>query len=120
MQFKKKKAIYLQISDYVCERILLKEWTAEEKIPSIREIAVSLEVNPNTVTRTYTHLEEQGVISMHRGVGFFVTTNAFKTVLDLKKQEFFDENLPQIFRMMELLDISAQDLTKLYKERKKR
>ena len=53
------QAIYLQIADYVCEKVLLKEWLAEDKIPSVRELAVQLEVNPNTVARTYEFLKQQ-------------------------------------------------------------
>ncbi|HRN58369.1 MAG TPA: GntR family transcriptional regulator, partial [Agriterribacter sp.] len=52
MQFKDSQSIYLQIADYVCEKILLGEWKAEQRIPSVRELAVQLEVNPNTVMHT--------------------------------------------------------------------
>jgi len=46
MQFKESQAIYLQIADYVCEQVLLKEWKTDQRIPSVRELAVQLEVNP--------------------------------------------------------------------------
>jgi DNA-binding transcriptional regulator YhcF (GntR family) len=62
MQFRESQAIYLQIADYVCEKIMLKEWKAEERIPSVRELAVQLEVNPNTVMRTYEFLQQQEII----------------------------------------------------------
>lgn len=116
MEFKSKKAIYLQIADYVCETILKKEWIEDQKIQSIREIAMMLEVNPNTVTRTYSYLEEQGIIKMQRGVGYFVTKNAVKIILELKKQEFFNEDLPTLFRMMQLMDISIEEITKIYNQ----
>lgn len=114
MEFKSKKAIYLQIADYVCETILRKEWKINEKIPSIREIATTLEVNPNTVTRTYSYLEEQGVIKMQRGVGYFVTENALEIILSLKKQEFFNEDLPRLFHLMKLMNIDISEINKLY------
>lgn len=114
MEFKSKKAIYLQIADYVCEKILQKEWIFEQKIPSIREIATMLEVNPNTVTRTYSYLEEQSIIKMQRGVGYFVTKDAVKIILNLKKQEFFNEDLPTLFRMMQLMDITLEEITNIY------
>ena len=53
MEFSQSQAIYLQIADFVCEKILLKEWPPESRIPSVRELAVQLEVNPNTVMRTF-------------------------------------------------------------------
>lgn len=114
MEFKSKKSIYLQIADYICECILREEWKEDEKIPSIRDIAVTLEVNPNTVTRTYRYLEEQGIISIQRGVGYFVSKNAYDIILDLKKETFFKEELPELFRMMKLLSITIQDVLKFY------
>jgi DNA-binding transcriptional regulator YhcF (GntR family) len=53
MEFRENQAIYLQIAELICERILLKQWASEDKVPSVRELAVQLEVNPNTVMRTY-------------------------------------------------------------------
>ena len=52
MEFKEPKGIYLQIADQICIRILQDEWGAGERIPSIRELAVELGVNPNTVTKS--------------------------------------------------------------------
>lgn len=115
MDFKNKKAIYLQIADFVCEQIALGQW--KEKILSIRELAVSLTVNPNTVVRAYTFLEQQGIIEMRRGIGYFATENARAQVLQLKKQEFLMEDLPQIWKTMELLNISFTEFKQLYDKR---
>src|ERR1700722_11919017 len=101
MDFQSKKTIYLQIADFVCEQILLNTWKKNEKIPSVRELAVSLEVNPNTVMRTYAFLEEKDIIQMQRGIGYFVTEKARKNILDFKKDEFLSKDLPQIFRSMD-------------------
>ena len=46
------RPIYLQISGWICEKILRGEWVADQRIPSLRELGVLLEVNPNTVVRT--------------------------------------------------------------------
>ena len=116
MDFKSKKAIYLQIADHIGESILRKEWSENQKIPSIREMAASLEVNPNTVTRTYSYLEEQGVIKIQRGVGYFVAENAASLILDLKKKEFFNEELPALFRAMALMDIDIKEIINLYNQ----
>ncbi len=89
MQFKDSQAIYLQIADYVCEKILLKEWKAHEKIPSVREMAVLLEVNPNTVMRTYDFLQQQDIVYNQRGIGFFVTENAVKHAQQYRENRVF-------------------------------
>ena len=117
MDFKNEKAIYLQIADHICEAIMRKEMNAGEKIPSIREMAMNLEVNPNTVTRTYAYLEEQGIVSIQRGVGYFVASEALPIILTLKKQAFFNEDLPALFRMMELLGIEMKDVVAIYTKR---
>lgn len=114
MEFKNNKAIYLQIADYVCENILRKVWVRNEKISSIRDIATELEVNPNTVTRSYSYLEELGIIKMQRGVGYFVAENALSVIVNLKKQAFFNDELPALFRMMKLMNIGIHEITKLY------
>ena len=59
MKFDDNKAIYLQISDLICENILEGKWNEGYRIPSVRDMAVSLEVNPNTVSRTYALLESK-------------------------------------------------------------
>ena len=53
MEFKDTQSIYLQIADLFCENILLKKWKPGDRIPSVREMAVNIEVNPNTVMRTF-------------------------------------------------------------------
>lgn len=117
MKFHENKAIYLQIGDYVCEQILLKEWNRGDKIPSVRDLAVSLQVNPNTVARAYVYLEERGVVSTQRGLGYFVSDNACKNILALKKIEFTKTQLPQLFKMMDLLEMDMGDLKKAYERR---
>ena len=117
MDFQNKKAIYLQIADYVCEQILLKTWQSKDKMPSVRELAVHLEVNPNTVMRTYAYLEEKDIISTQRGIGYFVTELAHENVVALKKSEFLTADLPQVFHAMDLLNINFEHIKKLYNER---
>jgi GntR family transcriptional regulator len=114
MEFKDKKAIYLQMADHMCESILQKQWHAHEKIPSIRDTAATLEVNPNTVTRTYSYLEALGVIQIQRGVGYFVTENAMQIIVDLKKKRFFSEELPRLFHTMKLMNIDIDDIVNIY------
>src|SRR5258708_19557861 len=103
MQFRESQAIYLQIADYVCEKILLKEWGAGARIPSVRELAVQLEVNPNTVMRTYEYLQQLDIIYNQRGIGYFVSPNAHKTALNYRKSEFAEKHLPNLFRNIYLL-----------------
>lgn len=117
MDFQTNKAIYLQIADFVCEQILLKKWQANEKIPSVRELAIDLQVNPNTIVRTYALLEEKKIIKIQRGIGYFVDVDAYQQALNHKKQEFLSVSLPEVFKAMDLLGIDLAQFEQLFKTR---
>jgi GntR family transcriptional regulator len=116
MEFRKKDAIYLQIADIMCENILTSTWAEDERIPSVREMAVSLEVNPNTVMRAYAYLQEKEIIYNKRGIGYFVAKNAFETTRALMKSGFITNDLPHVFRTMALLNMDFDELKTLHKE----
>lgn len=115
MEFKNNEAIYLQIADYISERILMDKWATDEKIPSVREMAGILEVNPNTVMRSYEQLQQAEVIYNKRGLGFFVSKQAIKNIKKLQQVKFIDHELPQLFKNMYLLNISMEEITNKYK-----
>lgn len=120
MQFQNNgQAIYLQIADYICEKILLKDWNPEDKIPSVRELAVELEVNPNTVARTYDFLKQQDIIFDKRGIGYFISTNGRKQAIQFRKTEFTEKEMPNIFRVMHMLGIELEDLKPRFETYKK-
>ena len=120
MQFNNNaQAIYLQIADYVCEKILLKEWPPDSKIPSVRELAMQLEVNPNTVARSYDFLKQQQIITDRRGIGYFIAEDGFKNATTYRKQEFTEKEMPVFFRNMYLLGIEPDDLKTKYEKFKK-
>ena len=110
MEFSEPKGIYLQIADQIRERILRGEWKAGQRIPSIRELAVELGVNPNTVTRSYQKLLERELITNQRGRGYFVGEDAAGRALKEMKDEFMREEVPGILRTMKLLDIGLDEI----------
>jgi DNA-binding transcriptional regulator YhcF (GntR family) len=119
MEFKESQAIYLQIADHMCEQILLDKWKTEDRVPSVRELAVQLEVNPNTVMRTCEYLQQYEIIYNKRGIGYFVASNAGKKIKQLKKERFLTNELPQFFRNIYLLDIELDELKTHYEKYKK-
>ena len=100
MDFKETQAIYLHI--------VTGKWKAQERIPSVRELGVQLEVNPNTVMRAYDYLQAREIICNKRGVGFFVTEGASKQITESRREEFVGTELPDIFRRMSLLAIPIE------------
>jgi DNA-binding transcriptional regulator YhcF (GntR family) len=116
MEFRDKQAIYMQIADYFGSNILQEQWKADEKVPSVRQLAVELEVNPNTVMRAYTHLQESGVIYNKRGIGYFVSLNAKSILIDMIKQQFIEVELPEFYRKMQLIGLTFKDLEEMFEK----
>jgi len=116
MDFVNKQPIYMQIAEYFCENILKKDWKQNEKIPSVREIAILVEVNPNTAIRAYTFLQDQGIIYNKRGIGYFVAEDGYHRALEIRKGEFVQKDLPDVFKTMTLLNLKLDDLVQLYKK----
>lgn len=119
MEFRDNEAIYLQIAGYVSENILLGRWAVEQRIPSVREIAVDLQVNPNTVVRAYELLQQQGVIENKRGIGFFTNTDAVDKIKLFKKERFLQQDLPEFFKTIYLLNIELHDIAERFEAFKK-
>ena len=110
MQFDTNEPIYLQIADHLCHLIITGHFPDGERIPSVRDLAVELEVNPNTVVRSYAHLLEQGVLENQRGIGYFAAKDASKTIKAHKRSSFYEEELPALVKIMKALDISVEEL----------
>lgn len=113
-EFKQNKAIYLQLADRLCDEIIAGKYKEEDRIPSVREFAVLVEVNANTVVKAYDHLSQSGIIYTKRGLGYFVSTNARKQIIRTRKEEFIKEELPELFRQMRLLNIPIEDIVKYW------
>lgn len=113
-EFKQDKAIYLQMAERLCDDILSGRYNAGDRIPSVRELSVSLEVNTNTVVRAYDILTRQEIIYTRRGMGYFVCDNAREIILESRREEFMKEKLPEFFRQMKLLDIDINSIVSLW------
>ncbi len=114
MNFRNDKAIYLQLADYFYENILTHSFKPDERIPSVRDLAIDTEVNPNTVMRTYKHLQDNNIIYNKRGIGYFVSDDAYKITHEMKKEEFINEQLPEFFKTLSYLNIKFSEIEQLY------
>jgi len=114
MEFKDNEAIYLQIAAFVSDQILMGKWPAGQKILSVRDMAMELEVNPNTVMRSYEFLQGLEIIYNKRGLGLFVAEDGFDRVKAYRKANFVRQNLPELFKNMYLLGISIDEISLQY------
>ena len=120
MEFGNNQPIYLQIADHLCENILLEKWKEGDRIPSVREIAVNIEVNPNTVMRTFTYLQEKGIIFNKRGIGYFVADDGLDKTRALRKEDFISNELPRFFKAMRLLSLTMEDIVTYHDQYQKK
>lgn len=114
MAFSNDKAIYLQIADRLADEILAGHYMANDRIPSVREYAVTLEVNTNTAVKAYDELARDGIIYNKRGLGYFVAEGARELIFRQRREDFLRKTLPGVFRQMQLLGLSMQDLERQY------
>ncbi len=114
MEINDRKAIYLQIADHICDRILSGEYAEGQKLPSVREFAAEIEVNVNTVARAFEWLQTNGVVQVRRGLGNFVSVNARCEAESIRRREFMEEQLPELFRAMRTLEIGIDEIVERY------
>jgi len=110
MEFRNTKGIFLQIADSILEKVMVGKYSPGEKIPSVRDLAIEVGVNPNTVMRTYSELQTRGIIDNKRGVGYYVNAEAVSIIQQMKKKEYFEYELPLIVRQTKILNISFEEL----------
>ena len=119
MTFSNDKAIYVQMADRLCDEILAGKYQDDDRIPSVREYSVLLEVNTNTAVKAYDELARANIIYNKRGLGYFVTPGAKKQILKERKKEFMKNRLPELFRQMQLLGITLEDVKVAFETQQK-
>jgi len=116
MEFNEGQAIYLQIADYIMNLVLKGEWKEGERIPSVREMAVQMQVNPNTAMRTFAHLQEKEVIFNKRGIGYFIAVGGKERARAIKKDDFLTNVVPEFIKNARLLGFSGDDIVKMFND----
>ena len=116
MNFKDNKAIYLQIADRIGDQILSGTLTPDGKVPSVRELAAEIEVNANTVARTYDHLQQSGVIYTKRGLGYFVSPEAKEKIVALRREQLMQGEMDYFLSQLKAVGITPAELQQIYQD----
>jgi DNA-binding transcriptional regulator YhcF (GntR family) len=114
MEFKPNFPIYLQVADFICEKVLREQWRNGDKLPALKDLAVTASVNPNTIIKGLGYLVDNHILTTQRGVGYFLTENARELTLELKRRQFIEDVLPEVFATMELLGLAPADLIDIH------
>lgn len=108
------RPIYVRLSDQICDRILLGEYLELSRIPSVREYAVSQQVNPATAARAFEILERNGIIFNKRGLGFFVAQDAPSIIRRLRLETLLGEESKLFFSRISLIGVTPDQLRDMY------
>ena len=110
MEFKNHKPIFLQIAERICDEILGGKYPEGERLPSVREYAAEVEVNVNTVVRSFEWLSQKNIIFNKRGMGYFACQGAAETIRQSLREAFFQESLPEFIGQMQKLGITIEEV----------
>lgn len=117
MRFNDGSPIFAQIATLLADEIAAGQRGEGERLPSARELAVSLQVNPNTATRALQALADRGLARCERGAGYFVAEGSRGAVTDERRRRFFGQEIPRLFGMMEELGIGMAELEAAWNQR---
>jgi len=116
MEFSENRAIYMQLADIICRAILQGQYKVEDRIPSVRELSTQAVVNTNTVVRAYEWMQQKGIVHTRRGMGYYVTPEAAGIIQTIRRKEFLEEQLPQLFVEMTALGIGIDEVGEEWKK----
>ena len=108
MKFNDKVPIYYQIKQYIYKEIIVEHLEPGDKLPSVRQLAVDLTVNVNTIQRALSDLVDEGILDTQRGRGNFVT-NDMKKIMNLKRQ-VVENQLAEMYRNLNELQITDDEI----------
>lgn len=114
MPFNNTRPIFRQIADSLCDRIIDGTYPPGERIPSVRELGATLEVNINTAMRAIEYLQNREIVYIKRGIGNFVADDAVERIRSLRRQTFFADEVDYFYRQLQSLDITPDELRELY------
>lgn len=108
--------IYLQLAENLCDDIVSGRYHDYGRIPSVRDLAITYEVNNITALHTFEYLAKRGIIFKRRGEGYFVKEGAVKLITDSRRRNFYENILPQLFVEMKKNGISIDEVAQKYNE----
>jgi GntR family transcriptional regulator len=100
--------IYVQLKEAIKNAVRAGAYSQGAQLPTVRQMAVQLKINANTVSRAYTELEREGVISSQQGRGTFVT---LPQDIDYRKLAELERMVEQLLKDAREIGFSADDVT---------
>ena len=105
--------IFVQIAERLSDEILAGNYAEGERVPSVREYSVLLEVNVNTTVKAYDLLSSRGVLLMKRGMGYY---GAAQHILEERRGELLQKKIPELVKQMQLLRVKVADVAEAMRQ----
>lgn len=102
--------IYRQLKDKVVTAIMEGALPEGEALPSVRNVAMDLQINPFTASKAYQELVKEGFVEKRRGLGMFVVDGARHKILEAERTRFMEKEWPRVLRTIKRLGFSADEL----------
>jgi DNA-binding transcriptional regulator YhcF (GntR family) len=112
--FDERIPIYIQIMNLIKRDIVIQKLKPGSKLPSVREMAASLQVNPNTLQRAYQELEREGITYTQRGMGTFVKEDV--EMIGELKREMAKDIINNFVEGMRNLGFSGKEIVEVVKD----
>ena len=110
------KPIYVQVIEQISEAIARGQLSAGDKLPAVRKLAAELVINPNTVARAYSRLEQAGLVSTKTGSGTFVSDPKLRST-DAADINMLTERMDTLITRGLNLGLEARELVTMFKNR---
>ena len=104
--------IYRQLKDKVVTAIMEGALAEGEALPSVRNVAVDMQINPITASKAYQELVMDGLVEKRRGLGMFVIEGARDKLLEAERARFIEEEWPRVLETIRRLGLDADELLK--------
>lgn len=109
-----KEPVYLQIIRYIKQQIVTDELKPGDPVPSRREMAVKIKVNPNTVQKAYKEMEDMEIINTVRNYQSTITTD--KNIINNIRQDLINESLKIFIENMKAINVDKEELIQIIKD----
>ncbi len=107
--------IYRQVMDQICRAVAAGVLVSGEQLPSVRELAAQLLLNPNTIARVYRDLEREGLVETRRGEGTYISSNA-SALREAERRRLIAEELAAVARDVQAFGFSEAEAMQLFRE----
>lgn len=110
------KPLYLQCADWIMDNVVGGDFAPDSRVPAVRELAASQQINIGTAQKAYEYLAQHDVVYNKRGMGHYVHPEGAARVVELRTSEFMNHDMEYFFSRIKSIGVTPERLTELYSD----